>query len=93
MQTDQYLNIQSHHSVAHKWAAVRTLMYRKQSLSSLTVSRVEKDNGYHMYKRRFIQKQACPSVKQNGKTRATLILYIYISGLSELIIEAWHISL
>ena len=44
MRTDQYLNIQSHHSVAHKWAAIKTLMYRVQSLSSLTVSQVEKEN-------------------------------------------------
>ena len=65
-------------------------MYRIQSLSSLTVRRVGKENGYH--KSRFIQKQTCPSVKQNGKTPVTLSLHIYISGLSESINEAWHIE-
>ena len=62
----------------------------ERSLSSLTVSGVEKENGYHNH--RFIQKQTCPSVKQNGKTHATLSLHIYIGGLSELINEAWHIE-
>ena len=65
-------------------------MYRVQSLSSLTVSQIEKENGYH--KCRFIQKQTCPSVKQNGKKRAILSLHIYIGGLSESINGAWHIE-
>ena len=65
-------------------------IYRIQSLSSLTVSPVEKENGYH--KSRFIQKQTCPSVKQNGKTPVTLSLHIYIGGLSESINGAWHIE-
>ena len=90
--TDQYLNFQSHHPVAHKRAVVRTLMCRAEGLSSSAVSRVAEEkhvvealqrNGYP---KGFIHKQTRPRTDQasqkDNETRANLTLP-YISGLSE----------
>ena len=41
--TDQYLNFESHHPVAHKRAVVKTLLRRAEALSSSGVSRVEEE--------------------------------------------------
>ena len=89
--TDQYLNFQSHHPVAHKRSVVRTLMSRAESLSSSAVSRVQEEkhvmealqkNGYP---KGFIKKQTCPrgdETSQCDETCTTLTLP-YIKGLSE----------
>ena len=87
-QTDQYLNFQSHHPVAHKRSVVRTLMSRVESLSSSAVSRAQEEkhvmealqkNGYP---KGFIKKQTCPRGDETSQRDATLTLP-YIKGLSE----------
>ena len=41
--TDQYLNFESHHPVAHKRAVVKTLLCKAEALSSSGVNRVEEE--------------------------------------------------
>ena len=89
--TNQYLSFVLHHSVTHKVAVVRTLIFRANTLSSSGVQRVEekkivdalKENGYPSS---FICKQSCPTRhRQEVDVRRprTTVTLPYINGLSE----------
>ena len=93
--TNQYLALESHHSIAHKVVVVvKTLMSRAEALSSSSVEWVQeekevtgalKENGYSSS---FVYKHTCPGrprpdrEEQRPKTTLTLL---YISNLSEAI--------
>ena len=94
MHTDQYLDFELHHPVAHKQSAVRTLMCRAERLSSSAVSRVKEEK--HMvealqsngYPKGFIQKQTCRHADRASMQDSEIHAYLtlpYISGLSETI--------
>ena len=94
--TDQYLDFQSHHSVAHKWHGQSSglWMCRAKGFSSLAVSHVEargKARGggpaeewvpQGVYPEADFCLRADRASLQDSETRATLTLP-YISGLSE----------
>ena len=91
-QTNQCMDFQSHHPVAHKQAVARTLMCRAEGLSSSALSCAEEEEHVvealqrNKYPKWFVQKQtfwrADRASLQYSETRATLTLP-YISGLSE----------
>ena len=90
--TDQYLNFESHHPVAHKRAVVKTLLHRAEALYSSGVSRVEEEkhvtkalqkNGYPIS---FIRRHSVPArpcqVPDSSGWRASVTLPC-LGGLSE----------
>ena len=78
--TDQYLNFESHHPVAHKRAVVRTLLHSRAEEEKHMTKALQR-NGYPIS---FIRRHTIPTkssqVPDSSRWRASLTL-LYLGGL------------